>query len=163
MKLKTAHMGLLLATALILSYIESLIPFFFGVPGMKLGLPNMAIVMALYMFGWKEAIVINVFRIVISGFLFGNMYGILFSLSGAVISFIAMLIIKSTDRFSMTGTSIIGGVFHNIAQILVAAFVVKTSGIIYYMPVLIIAGVITGFINGTIASQVMTHLRRIIK
>lgn len=156
-------MGLLLATALILSYIESLIPFFFGVPGMKLGLPNMAIVMALYMFGWKEAIVINVFRIVISGFLFGNMYGILFSLSGAVISFIAMLIIKSTDRFSMTGTSIIGGVFHNIAQILVAAFVVKTSGIIYYMPVLIIAGVITGFINGTIASQVMTHIRRIIK
>ena len=156
-------MGLLLATALILSYIESLIPFFFGVPGMKLGLPNMAIVMALYMFGWKEAIVINIFRIVISGFLFGNMYGILFSLSGAVISFIAMLIIKSTDRFSMTGTSIIGGVFHNIAQILVAAFVVKTSGIIYYMPVLIIAGVITGFINGTIASQVMTHIRRIIK
>lgn len=156
-------MGLLLATALILSYIESLIPFFFGVPGMKLGLPNMAIVMALYMFGWKEAIVINVFRIFISGFLFGNMYGILFSLSGAVISFIAMLIIKSTDRFSMTGTSIIGGVFHNIAQILVAAFVVKTSGIIYYMPVLIIAGVITGFINGTIASQVMTHIRRIIK
>lgn len=156
-------MGLLLATALILSYIESLIPFFFGVPGMKLGLPNMAIVMALYMFGWKEAIVINVFRIVISGFLFGNMYGILFSLSGAVISFIAMLIIKSTDRFSMTGTSIIGGVFHNIAQILVAAFVVNTSGIIYYMPVLIIAGVITGFINGTIASQVMTHIRRIIK
>ncbi len=156
-------MGLLLATALILSYIESLIPFFFGVPGMKLGLPNMAIVMALYMFGWKKAIVINVFRIVISGFLFGNMYGILFSLSGAVISFIAMLIIKSTDRFSMTGTSIIGGVFHNIAQILVAAFVVKTSGIIYYMPVLIIAGVITGFINGTIASQVMTHIRRIIK
>lgn len=156
-------MGLLLATALILSYIESLIPFFFGVPGMKLGLPNMAIVMALYMFGWKEAIVINVFRIVISGFLFGNMYGILFSLSGAVISFIAMLIIKSTDRFSMTGTSIIGGVFHNIAQILVAAFIVKTSGIIYYMPVLIIAGVITGFINGTIASQVMTHIRRIIK
>lgn len=156
-------MGLLLATALILSYVESLIPFFFGVPGMKLGLPNMAIVMALYMFGWKEAIVINVFRIVISGFLFGNMYGILFSLSGAVISFIAMLIIKSTDRFSMTGTSIIGGVFHNIAQILVAAFVVKTSGIIYYMPVLIIAGVITGFINGTIASQVMTHIRRIIK
>lgn len=163
MKLKTAHMGLLLATALILSYIESLIPFFFGVPGMKLGLPNMAIVMALYMFGWKEAIVINIFRIVISGFLFGNMYGILFSLSGAVISFIAMLIIKSTDRFSMTGTSIIGGVFHNIAQILVAAFVVKTSGIIYYMPVLIIAGVITGFINGTIASQVMAHIRRIIK
>ena len=156
-------MGLLLATALILSYVESLIPFFFGVPGMKLGLPNMAIVMALYMFGWKEAIVINVFRIVISGFLFGNMYGILFSLSGAVISFIAMLIIKSTDRFSMTGTSIIGGVFHNIAQILVAAFVVKTNGIIYYMPVLIIAGVITGFINGTIASQVMTHIRRIIK
>ncbi len=156
-------MGLLLATALILSYIESLIPFFFGVPGMKLGLPNMAIVMALYMFGWKEAIVINVFRIVISGFLFGNMYGILFSLSGAVISFIAMVMIKSTDRFSMTGTSIIGGVFHNIAQILVAAFVVKTSGIIYYMPVLIIAGVITGFINGTIASQVMTHIRRIIK
>lgn len=156
-------MGLLLATALILSYVESLIPFFFGVPGMKLGLPNMAIVMALYMFGWKEAIVINIFRIVISGFLFGNMYGILFSLSGAVISFIAMVLIKRTDRFSMTGTSIIGGVFHNIAQILIAAFVVKTSGIIYYMPVLVIAGVITGFINGTIASQVLTHIRRMIK
>ena len=156
-----SFMGLLVAVALILSYIESLIPFFYGIPGMKLGLPNMAIVLALYCLGKKDALLINLIRIVLSGLLFGNLAGIIFSIAGAFISYLCMLIAMNTGKFSIKGVSIIGGVTHNVAQILIAAFVVKTSGIVYYMPFLIIAGALTGFLNGFIADAVKLFLKRL--
>ena len=156
---KTAILGLILAYSMILSYVESLIPFFFGVPGMKLGLPNMAIVFLLYCFGKKEAILINVLRIVLTGFLFGSMFGIMFSVSGAVISFLVMWLFKHIDIFDIRGVSICGGVSHNIGQLLIAAFIVKTSGIIYYLPLLLICGAICGFINGVIAEIMMKYYR----
>ena len=109
-------MGLLLAVALVLSYIESVIPLNFGIPGMKLGLPNLAVVLTLYLFGWKEALLINLTRILLSGFMFGNMAGILFSLAGA--------------------------------------------GIMYYLPVLLIAGVMTGALNGIIAMRTGPYLKK---
>ena len=154
---KTALLGLVLAYAMILSYIESMIPFFFGVPGMKLGLPNMAIVFLLYLYGEKEAILINVLRIVLTGLLFGSMFGIMFSIAGAVISFITMSIVKKSDILDVRGVSICGGVAHNIGQLLIAAFLVKTSGIMYYLPVLLIAGSLCGFINGFIAVSMMKY------
>ena len=152
---KIAMLGLILAYAMILSYIESLIPFFGGVPGMKLGLPNMAIVYLIYRYGNTEAILINVLRIVLTGLLFGSMFGILFSISGAVISFIIMCLVKKMDILDIRGVSICGGVAHNIGQLLIAAFVVKTSGIMYYLPFLLISGSICGFLNGFIA-DIMT-------
>lgn len=160
MKPKVAQLGLLLGVALILSYVESLFPFAFGVPGMKLGLPNLAIVLTLYLFGWKDALIVNIARILVSGFLFGSLFGILFSLSGALISFLFMVIAKKTTLFSIKGTSVCGGVMHNVGQMFVAVFIVSTSGILYYLPVLMIAGAVTGFVNGVIAEAVLPHIAR---
>ena len=160
MKLKVSQMGLLLAVALVLSYIESVIPLNFGIPGMKLGLPNLAVVLTLYLFGWKEALLINLTRILLSGFMFGNMAGILFSLVGAAVSFISMLAARKTGLFDLCGVSICGGVTHNIGQMLIAAYVVRTAGIMYYLPVLLIAGVMTGALNGIIAMRTEPYLKK---
>ncbi len=155
-----ATLGLLLAFALILSYIESIIPFFMGVPGMKLGLPNMAVVLLIYLYGAKEGLIVNVLRIVVSGLLFGSLFGIMFSLSGAALSFIVMILVKKINIFDITGVSVAGGVAHNIAQVLVAAYIVKTSGIIYYLPVLLIAGTVTGFLNGFLAERMLVYIKK---
>lgn len=153
-------LGFMLALSLILSYVESLIPFPFGVPGMKLGLPNMAVVILIYRYGAKEGIVINVLRIILSGFLFGNLFGIMFSISGALISFLCMIIAKKSGLFDMRGVSVIGGLCHNIAQLIVAAFIVKTSGIMFYLPVLLVSGAVTGFLNGFIAEKLSIYLNK---
>lgn len=148
-------MGLLLAVALILSYVESLIPFFFWIPGMKLGLANLAVVLTLYLYDWREALLINFCRIIIAGFLFGNLYMILYSLAGGTASFLIMLIMRHCGYFSIKGVSIGGGVAHNIGQLLVACLVVETTGIIYYLPILMIAGLVTGLLIGILAGLVM--------
>lgn len=155
---KTAYMGLLLAFALILSYVESLIPFFFGIPGMKLGLANLAVLLTLLLFGAGEALTINIGRILLSSFLFGNMSMLLYSMAGGLLSFLVMVLMKKTKKFSITGISMGGGVFHNIGQLLVAFIVVETKSIFYYLPVLLVAGVVTGFLNGLITTTVYPHL-----
>lgn len=155
---KTAYMGLLLAFALILSYVESLIPFFFGVPGMKLGLANLAVLLTLVLFGAGEAITINIGRIIIASFMFGNMSMLLYSMAGGLFSFLVMFLMKKSRKFSITGISMGGGVFHNVGQLLVAFAVVGTKSIFYYMPFLLAAGIGTGFLNGIIATAVCPHL-----
>ena len=158
---RLALAGILLAAALILSYVESLVPFFFGVPGMKLGLPNLAVVLLLSVDDKRTALVVNILRIVISGFLFGSLFGILFSISGAVVSYIVMILIMRTGRFGIPGVSVAGGVSHNLAQLAVAALVVKTSGIVYYSPVLTFSGILTGIAIGTAASLMSGPLKQI--
>ena len=158
---RVAVSGLLLAAALVLSYVESLVPFFFGVPGMKLGLPNLAVVLLLSADDKRAALVINILRIVISGLLFGSMFGILFSISGAAVSYIVMIVTMKTGRFGIPGVSVAGGVSHNLAQLSVVALVVKTSGIVYYSPVLIFAGILTGMAIGTAASVISGPLKQI--
>ncbi len=155
---RTAYMGLLLAFALLLSYVESLIPFFFGIPGMKLGLANLAVLLTLFLFGAKEALSINIGRVVIASFLFGNMSMLLYSAAGAITSFAVMFLMKKGKRFGMTGVSMGGGVFHNIGQLAVAFFVTRTEGVFYYMPALLLAGIVTGLLNGIIATAVYPHL-----
>ena len=115
---KTAYLGLFCAAALILSYVESLIPFFAGIPGMKLGLPNAAIVSVLYLYSWKEAALVNLARILAAGFLFGNAFGILYSAAGAGLSLLCMQLVKRTGKFSPAGVSVIGGVAHNAGQVI---------------------------------------------
>jgi heptaprenyl diphosphate synthase len=154
-------MGLILALALILSYIESLFPFFFGVPGMKLGLANLAVVLILYMYGAKEAFLLNILRVLLAGFLFGNLYMILYSLAGAILSFIVMVIVKRTNRFSIAGVSMAGGVFHNVGQALVAMVVIDTLGVLYYLPPLLVAGVVTGGLIGFIAGVIKPYIERV--
>ena len=136
---KTAELGFFLAVALILSYVESLIPITFGIPGIKLGLPNLIVVLLLFgqRYGAKEALLVNGMRIVLSGFMFSNLYAILYALAGAAFSFIAMLIGKRLRCFSVIGVSVLGGVFHNIGQAVVAMIVVETFAVSYYIPFLI--------------------------
>lgn len=150
-------MALFITTALMLSYIESLFPFFFGVPGMKLGLANLAVVMALYLYGWREALMVNVLRIVLAGLLFGNLFSVLFSLSGAVFSFGCMLCAKKLG-LSLYGISMAGGVFHNVGQLLTAVFIVQTVEISYYAPFLLIAGLATGFVIGVLGREMLKRI-----
>ncbi len=157
---RTVELGFLLALALILSYVESLIPLSFGIPGMKLGLPNLIVLLLLYDRSEREALLVNGLRIVLSGFLFSNLYAILYALAGAVLSFLAMLAGKRWGHFSMIGVSVLGGVFHNIGQILVAMVVVETFAVAYYMPFLIAAGTVTGAVIGFVGMEISPYLRR---
>lgn len=158
-----AMIGLMAAFAAILSYIEAIIPFSIWIPGAKLGLANIAIVVVLYIYSSKEAIIVNVVRIFVVGLLFGNMFSISFSIAGAIISFIAMMLVKKTDLFTAIGVSVIGGVAHNLGQMLVATFVVDTYSIVYYMPALMFTGIITGIIIGIVSRLIIKYLTDILK
>ena len=156
---KTAALGFLLALSMILSYIESILPLSIGIPGIKLGLPNLIVVILLYLYGEKEALAVNILRIVLTGFMFGNLFAILYALAGALFSFTVMLIMKKTDIFSVAGVSIGGGVFHNMGQLIVAMFVVETYAPIFYLPMLLAAGVATGFIIGVVSMRLIPYLK----
>ncbi len=155
---KTAYLGLFLALALICSYIESLIPFYFGIPGVKLGLANIVVVLMLYCTGAKSALAVSVLRILLSGFLFGNMFSILYSLAGGLASFLCMVLLKRSGRFRIISVSAAGGVTHNLGQIAVAAAVVENRSLFYYYPVLFIAGTLTGIVIGIAAQEIILRL-----
>ncbi|MBQ6788344.1 MAG: Gx transporter family protein [Lachnospiraceae bacterium] len=156
---KVAYSAILVALAMIFSYVEVLIPFHFGIPGIKLGLANLVVVIALYLLKPSQAFSISVVRIVLVAFLFGSMPSMIYSLAGGVLSFTVMLLLKKSKGFSMMGISIAGGVSHNVGQLLVAAIVVENMSVFYYMPVLLVAGLITGMLIGIVAKKVCRHLR----
>ncbi len=151
-------MGLLTALGLIIGYIEFLIPIPLGIPGVKPGFANIVIVWALYSLGPWDALMINGMRIFLSGFLFGNFSMILYSLAGAAVSFLCMCLAKKSGLFSMTGVSMIGGVMHNMGQLLVAMAVLETVSLVYYGPVLLAAGVITGLLIGIVTGEVKKRI-----
>lgn len=155
---KTAQLGVYIALAMILSYVESLIPFSFGIPGIKLGLTNVVTVIMMYTYGIPGALGVAVLRAVLSGFMFGNAFSIIYSVAGCVLSFIFMYILKKTNRFAIISVSAAGGVMHNVGQLIVAANVVKTYSVIYYAPVLIIAGVFTGIIIGIVSDEIVKRI-----
>ena len=158
---KTAFMGLFLALAMICSYIETLIPFSVGIPGIKLGLANIVVVLMLYSVGTKEALLVSLLRIVLVGILFGNAFSILYSLSGGILSFLVMFLMKKTDKFNCVSVSITGGISHNIGQIIVAAWIVNSYNVFFYVPVLLFAGLVTGLLIGVIAKEVIVRLKNI--
>lgn len=162
MKSKVAYFGVFTALALIFSYVETLIPFQIGIPGVKLGLANLIIVIALYKMNLKETYLLSVTRIILSGFIFGNLFSIIYSLSGGLLSLSVMAFLKKQGGFSVMGISIVGGVMHNVGQLLVAMVIVETFSIIYYIPVLLIAGVITGLVIGVAANEMLKRLVNII-
>lgn len=157
---KVAFLGVFLALALILSYVESLIPFYFGIPGVKLGLTNLIVVVMLYLCGIKEAFGISMLRIILAGFLFGNMFSILYSAAGGLLSFLVMYLLKRTKKLHVVSVSVAGGVSHNVGQLLIAAFVVESYNIFYYMPVLILAGVLTGFLIGILGQEFILRFQK---
>lgn len=155
---KLTTFGLLTALALVLGYLESLIPFSFGIPGIKLGLANTAVLCALYLLGIKEAFCLSIVRILLSGFTFGNLYSMLYSLAGGVLSMGVMALLYRTKKFTAMGVSAAGGVFHNMGQLLVAS-VVLGSNIVYYYPFLVLSGMITGLAVGLTGGLVVKRLR----
>ena len=161
MKQKAAYFGEFTSLALIFSYVETLIPVNFGIPGAKLGLANLIIVIFLYKTNWREALLLSVVRIVLSGFIFGNLFAILYSLAGGILSLAVMALLQKSGKFSVIGVSIAGGASHNVGQLIVAMIVVETYQVGYYLPVLLVAGVITGALIGIISSQVLVRIRDI--
>ena len=156
-------MGLLVALSMILSYVESLIPAFVAVPGVKVGLANIVVIFALYTLGPIEALIVSLLRVILSSFLFGSVLSLLYSLSGALLSLGGMILMKKLKIFSTTVVSVTGGVLHNVGQILVACLVLETDVLLYYLPVLILSGVITGAVIGIIASLVIKRLENNIR
>lgn len=155
---KVAYMGVFLALALICSYVESLIPISFGIPGVKLGLTNIVVVLMLYCIGAKEALAVSVCRIVLAGFLFGNLFSILYSLAGGLLSFLIMWAVKRTGKLGILPVSVCGGIFHNIGQLAVAALVVENYNVFYYLPVLLLAGAATGLAIGVVAQELIIRI-----
>lgn len=155
---KLTMTALLAALALIFSYIEFLIPFSPAIPGIKLGIANLAVIVALYHMGLKYAITINVVRIFIAGLLFSGVFGIIYSLAGAILSMTVMVLLKKTGLFSVAGVSMAGGVAHNLGQILAAAFLVSNLSIFIYFPVLIFSGLISGALIGIVAYIILKRL-----
>ena len=155
---KTAYLGLFSAIAIIFGYVESLLPIFIGIPGIKLGLANLAILFLLERYSFREAAIVSVIRILVIGFLFGNMFSIIYSLSGAALSLTCMTFMKAKTDFSPIGISVFGGVTHNIGQLLAAMLIVKNASLIYYAPALLIFGVITGILIGLLTAEILRRL-----
>ena len=157
---KTAFCGLMLALALIASYVESLIPVPIPVPGIKLGVANSVVLILLYYTNAKTTWGISVARVVLSGFLFGSLSSILYSLSGAILSLLVMTLIKKRDCFTMTGVSVSGGVSHNIGQLMMAFLVLESDALWYYLPVLLVSGCITGCLIGILGKEIFKRIPR---
>ena len=161
MKTRVAFFGLFTALALIFGYVESLFPIFLGVPGIKLGLANLLILVILYRWGMKEAYLLSVVRVVLSGFIFGNLFSILYSLSGALLSLTVMCLLKKSEKFTVIGISMAGGVFHNIGQLLMAGIALQSFSIFYYFPVLLISGMLTGIMIGILVRELLKRIYKI--
>ena len=155
---KLTVMALTTAIALVLSFIESQIPAFVAVPGVKMGLPNIAIVYALYRLGWKEAAMISLTRVVLVSLLFGSAASFLYSFAGAVLSLLGMTLLKKTGKFTEIVVSVAGGVLHNIGQIAMASIILETDALRYYLPFLLVSGILAGVVIGLISGLLIRRI-----
>ncbi len=152
--------GILVALAMIFSYIETFIPFNFGVPGIKLGLANLVVLLGLTFLPAVDVLLVSVVRIVLSSLLFGNVMSLWYSLAGGLLSFVAMYLLSRRDDISLIGMSMTGGVLHNVGQVITAAIIVKTIQLTWYLPVLLVAGLVTGLIIGSLAKLLMPRVQK---
>lgn len=158
---KVAFLGVSIALAMILSYVESQIPALVAIPGIKVGLPNLVIVFLLYKMSWKDATIVSIIRILLVAMVFGqNIMMVSFSIAGAVLSLTSMILLKETDWFSTITVSIVGGIFHNIGQIVAAILWTETVGIVTYLPVLLISGTVAGAVVGLISGMLVERLKK---
>ena len=160
-----AAYGMLIGLAFIFSYIEAIIPIPIPIPGVKLGLANLVTIVGLYTVGVKGTVAISLVRIVLVGFTFGNVSSMMYSLAGGVLSLVLMILFKKLNWFSQIGVSILGGIGHNIGQLTVAALVTQTSGVFYYLPFLMVAGVVAGavigLLGGLVTQRVLGFVRKL--
>lgn len=158
-----AAYGMLISLAFIFSYLEAVIPIPIPVPGVKLGLANLVTIVGLYTVGIKGTVAVSLVRIVLVGFTFGNASSMIYSLAGGALSLILMILAKKPGWFSQIGVSIIGGIGHNIGQLSIAAAVVQTSGVFYYLPFLMAAGIAAGAVIGLLGGLVTARIKNFVK
>lgn len=158
---RIAYFALNVALAFVLSYLESLVPINIGVPGIKLGLANLVVVTALYTLPKGDAFFISMVRIVLSGLTFGGVFSLVYSFAGGILAFAVMLCAKKIRGVSVVGVSVLGAAVHNVGQIFAAAVVMKNFGIFYYLPVLLIAGGITGLAIGLLSRIIISRISKI--
>ncbi|MCD8006114.1 MAG: Gx transporter family protein [Oscillospiraceae bacterium] len=156
---RIAVCGVLAGLAFGLSYLEMLLPSP-GIVGAKLGLANLAVLVALYLFSWREAAAVSGVRILLSWLLFGSFTGLIYSLAGGIVSLTIMALLKKIDLFSAVGVSVAGGVGHNLGQIL-AALAILGTGVLGYLPLLIVLGAVSGGIIGVVAAIIIKALRKV--
>lgn len=154
---RLVQLAMLTAVAMILSYVESLLPSV-GIPGVKMGLANIAVIFALFRFGWKEAAALSLVRVVLVSLLFGSVGAMLYSLAGAVLSLAVMALLRRIDRFSTVGISVAGGVAHNAGQILMAMLILQTKQLLGYLPVLAVSGIAGGVLTGLAAALLIRRI-----
>ena len=152
------ELAIFTAIAFIFSYIESLFPLPIPFPGIKLGLANLGVLFILKKYSFKEAALVSVVRILVIGFMFGNLFSILYSLAGAALSLTVMDLLKKHSGFSLIGISVAGGVTHNIGQLIVAMIVVSNTSLMIYAPALLVAGVLAGILIGGLTKEVVGRL-----
>lgn len=155
-----ALLGMCTAIAMVFAWVESqLPPLVSAVPGVKMGLPNMAIIFTLYRFGWKEAAAVSFVRIVAVSLLFGNPIMIAYSLAGGALSLLGMTLLKKLNFLSPTGVSVAGGVLHNVGQVLMAMLIMSTAGLGYYLIILAVTGTVSGVFVGLCGSFAVKRIR----
>jgi heptaprenyl diphosphate synthase len=157
---RIAFLSFCISLSMILSFVESQIPALVAIPGIKVGLPNLVMVFLLYRTGWKETVVVSLIRIFLVSMLFGNVQTMTFSIAGALLSLLGMIILKKTNWFSCITVSIVGGIFHNIGQIIAACLWTQTAQIAYYLPVLLVSGTIAGGLIGFVAGLLVKRLEK---
>ena len=156
---KVAFLGLAIALAMVLSFVESQIPAFVAIPGIKVGLPNLVVVFLLYKVGWKESVIVSIIRIVLVSMIFG-MTTMPFSIGGAVLSLLSMILLKKLNWFSCIAVSIVGGIFHNVGQIIVACVWTQTPGVALELPILLVTGTLAGAVIGIISGILVKKLEK---
>ena len=156
---KLTRLAIMISFALILSYVESRIPTFVAIPGVKVGLANIAVFFALYRLGIKEAVTISLVRVLLISMLFGNPVSLVYSLTGAVFSLTAMLLLKKLTPLSEVTVSVSGGIMHNVGQIVAASMILDTNVVIYYLPFLILSGTIAGTVIGVVSALLIKRVK----
>ena len=156
---KLTCLALIVSFAMILSYIEAKIPVFVAIPGVKMGLANIAVIFVLYKMGAKEAAVVSVLRIFLISMLFGNVESLFFSLMGGLLSFAVMLLLKKLTPLGEVAVSVSGGVMHNVGQIIAAMMLLQTDAVMYYLPFLILSGTIAGVVVGVVSALLIKRVR----
>ena len=156
---KLTALALTVSMALILSFIESRIPAFVAIPGIKAGLANIAVIFTLYKIGWREAITVSIVRVFLVSFLFGTPVSLIYSLTGATLSLTVMILLKKLTPLSEITVSTCGAIMHNVGQIAAASFVLATNVVVYYLPFLTVSGIIAGIIVGTVSGILVKKVK----
>ena len=156
---KLVTLAVTISVAMILSFVESRIPAFVAIPGVKVGLANIAVIFALYKMGWREAIAVSVIRVLLVALLFGSVVSLAYSIAGAVISLSLMILLKKLGIFTEVAVSVVGGITHNIGQILIAFLLLETKVVFYYLPFLMVSGVIAGIAVGIASALLIKRIK----